>query len=136
MLIGLADNWWQEDAPPFYGPDINPATGEESASTITIGPMTIKTTAPKAPAAKTPATQPRTGITKVLDKVAPRTLAPNGTVRVWGMPPAVAYLLMALAVGGVGLVSYRALAGGGRRVTNPRRRRRGSARGRGSRGKR
>lgn len=87
------------------------------------------------PATKATKAKPRTGVTKVLDTIAPKKMSASGAVRIWGMPPAVAYTLIAIAVAGGGYLVFRQLGGGGRRVaTNPRRR--GSARGRKSRRKR
>jgi hypothetical protein len=126
MLIGLneSDPWETEQAAawtPEATSAINTQTRSTPQSTITIYPPTVR-----------PATaQPRTGITAFLDKVAPRTLSANGAVRVWGMPPAVAYTLVALALTGAGLYAYKKLRG--TRRANPRRR---SGRGRKSRRKR
>jgi len=129
MIVGLGDTRdtrWDasssDDVLPGQESVWSPL--ETAKSTITIGPITIK------PAKVAPRTGPAA---KVLDVVAPRKIIANGSVRIWGLPPAVAYTLMALAATGLGLVAYRSLAGGRRRVvSNPRRRR---GRGRKARGR-
>ncbi len=122
MLVELQGDWdasSNDDVLPGQQSIWTLDTRETDKSIIEISPsLTIKTAPTKTPA-------PRTGpAAKVLDKIAPRKTDAAGKVRIWGMPPAVAYLLMALAVGGVGYVAVRSFSGGGRRVaTNPRRRR-------------
>jgi hypothetical protein len=127
MLIGLGDDDGipellrrpTDDAPawspptfstdaPFEGPDINPKTG-----TMTVYPAAKKAA-------------PRTGPTKVLDTVLPRTLGPTGAVKIFGLPPAVAYTLAAILLTVAGLYTYQAIAGGRVAKNPPRRRGRGS----------
>ncbi len=120
MIVGLQGEWdasSNDDVLPGQQSVWSLDSRETPESTIQIGPMTIR------PA--TTAAKPRTGgnvLDKVLDKVAPKKMTAAG-VRVWGMPPAVAYALLAIGVAGVGYVAYQQLAGSPRRVGNPRRRR-------------
>jgi hypothetical protein len=89
----------------------NPVTVDGPASSITFFPATVR-----------PAV-PRVGATKVLDRVMPKkATGPGGAVRIWGLPPAVAYTLAAAVLGGVGWWAYREFAGGRRVASNPRRR--------------
>jgi hypothetical protein len=65
-----------------------------------------------------------------LDKVLPRKTGSDGQVRIWGLPPAVAYTLALVILAGGGYLAFQKLRGGrGRRlsVANPRRRRRRGA---------
>lgn len=134
MIVGLAedrDTRWDasssDDVLPGQESVWSPDTRQTAKSTITFGPLTIKPATSKV--------APRAGgaAAKALDTIAPRKIIANGSVRIWGLPPAVAYTLMALAATGLGLVAYRAIGGGGRRVaSNPRRRR---GRGRKARGR-
>jgi hypothetical protein len=112
--LGESDDWESQQAAAWTPEAQGAVTFESPQSSITIYPTTI------GPAKVVP----RTGPTKALDKVMPKRQGPDGTVRIWGMPPAVAYTLAAIALGGAGWLAYRQLGGGGRRVaTNPRRRR-------------
>jgi len=121
MLVGLSGDWdasSNDDVLPGQQSVWSLDTRETPESTIQIGPLTIR------PAGSTTAAKPRTGVTKVLDKIAPKKVNAAGVVRIWGMPPAVAYTLLALGLAGAGYFAYQQLAGGGARASNPRRRRR------------
>ncbi|HEU0081837.1 MAG TPA: hypothetical protein VFQ87_03120 [Bradyrhizobium sp.] len=133
MIVGLgeeSDPWESQQAAAWTPAALDAAQGaqtiETPLSTMTIYPATI------GPAK----VLPRTGPTKLLDKIMPKTAGPGGAVRIWGMPPAVAYTLAALVLGGAGWWAFREFGGGGggrRReavASNPRRRRRGRGRGR------
>lgn len=109
MLVGLADDAATEVATAemlanMFGANI-PAT-----QTITLPPINLTAPAPRA------ATVPGAG---VLDKVLPKKIV-NGKVTIWGLPPAVAYTLVAVILAGGGLVAYKHFSRG--RVGNPRRR--------------
>jgi hypothetical protein len=98
-------------------------TVEGPASSITFYPATVS------PAKTVP--RPPGATSSLLDKIMPRKAGAGGVVKIWGMPPALAYALAAIFLGGVSWYAYRELAGGRRRVaSNPRRRgkRRGKAR--------
>jgi hypothetical protein len=140
MLIGLGDDDGipeylrrpPEDAaaPAAWSPLVFPTAVEtdpwesaqagawESSATRAIRQVTKKA-----------ATAPRTGPTKVLDKILPKTA--DG--KIFGLPAAVAYLLASLVLAGAGYAAYQTL-GGSRRTSNPRPRR--GARGKKSRRKR
>jgi hypothetical protein len=90
---------------PVEGPELFPGqlrpgnTFDTGQSTLTVGPMTI------------------------VSKVAPKKIGPGGKVTIWGLPPMVAYAIMAVTVTGAGLWAYQLVKGRGRRVApNPPRR--------------
>lgn len=113
MLLGLADEPLVE-GPELFPGELRPVTQTTGQSTITIYPPTLKA-APRAPGAGS----------SVLDAILPKKVGPDGKLKIWGLPPAVAYAIVAVIVAGGGLMLYQRL-GGGRRVANSARRRGGS----------
>jgi hypothetical protein len=133
MLMDLAeetDDWESQQAAAWTPEAVAATEGAQTfsspESTITIYPTTISKAVPRAGTSK---------VAKALDVVMPKKIGATGAIKIWGLPPAVAYTLAAILLTGLGLYGYRAIAGGGRRVaTNPRRR--GKARGKKARRKR
>lgn len=125
MLMELGD----DDAPVVYGPPDPSDSPTETAftrvtpeSTITIYPVTSVRPA-------TPQPRPAGKVSKALDVVLPKKLGAGGKVTIWGLPPAVAYTLVAVILAGGGFWAYQQL--GGKVARNPRRRgRRGRGRAR------
>ena len=118
MLVGLAE------APVYYGPEEAPgdravAAVSTDASTITIYPATVR--------AATLQPRPAGLVSKVLDTIVPKKLAASGKITIWGLPPAVAYTLVAVILAGGGMWAYQKV-GGRTAARNPRRR---GSRGRG-----
>ena len=110
MLISsrgrLGDLGAATEGPELFPGELRPvATFETPASTMTIDSIVIR------PAASALAT------------IAPKKIGPTGKVTIWGLPPMVAYAIMAVTVTGAGMWAYQHFSGGRRLATNPRPRR-------------
>lgn len=127
MIIGLGDDAADqavaaaELAANMFGASIPMATSISTPqSTITIYPPTLKP-APRAPGVGS----------GLLDSILPKKIGTDGKEKIWGLPPAVAYAIVAVIGAGGALMLYQAVTGHGRRAaTNPRRRGRAKKRAR------
>jgi hypothetical protein len=81
------------EGPELFPGELRPVTFTTPLSTMTVGPLTVRAAAP-----------------------AKKKAAP-----IWGLPPMVAYAIMAVTITGAGLWVYQRMQGG--RAPNPRRRR-------------
>lgn len=113
MLIGLAEAPLVEGPEQFPG-ELRPLTLTTPQSTITVYPPELKA-APRAPAPGS----------SLLDAILPKKVGKDGKITIWGLPPAVAYAIVAVIVAGGGLMAYQRFTRGGRRVANSPRRRGG-----------
>ncbi len=134
MLVGLADDDTDDssdDSSDDDSEDSKPVVVSSPRSTLTFDPLTIIAAAVKKPTTATIAPRPPTAAgSSFLDKVLPRKTGADGQVRIWGLPPAVAYVIALILVGGGGYLAVKQFGGGRRVATNPRRRRRGARRAR------
>ena len=94
--LGLGDPL--VEGPEQFPGELRPVTFTTGKSVMTVGPMSI------------------------VSKVAPKKVGPGGKVTIWGLPPMVAYAIMAVTLTGAGLWAYQRLGGGRRLAPNPRRR--------------
>ena len=104
-LGGLSDLGAVTEGPEMFPGELRPiATSETAGSTLTLDSITV-------------------GPASVLAKIAPKKIGPGGKVTIWGLPPMVAYAIMAVTVTGAGMWAYQHFSGGRRLATNPRPRR-------------